>query len=67
MLRRLDASALSILPVVSRSVDGDRTMSDSPLKTSGKDMVKSLAWFLGAVGLIFALIHYAPIISHGGF
>lgn len=42
-------------------------MSDNPMQRSGKDMVKSLAWFLGAVGLIFMLIHYAPIISHGGF
>lgn len=37
------------------------------LQTSGKDVVKSLAWFIGAVALIFAVIHYAPIISHGTF
>jgi hypothetical protein len=36
-----------------------------PLKRSGKDVVKSLAWFLGAIGVIFAIIHFAPIISHG--
>jgi hypothetical protein len=29
-------------------------------------MFKSLAWFLVAIGLIFAIIHFAPIISHGG-
>lgn len=37
------------------------------LQNSGKDIIKSLAWFIGAIGLIFALIHYAPIISHGTF
>jgi hypothetical protein len=40
-------------------------MSD-PFKRSGADLVKSLAWFLGAIGLIFALIYFAPIISHAG-
>lgn len=38
-----------------------------PFKRSGSDIVKSLAWFLGAVGLIITLVHYGPIISHGGF
>jgi hypothetical protein len=38
-----------------------------PLKTSGKDIIKSLAWFLGAIAAILTLIHYAPIISHGAF
>lgn len=32
--------------------------------TSSKDFVKPLAIFLGALGLIIALIHYAPILSH---
>jgi len=36
------------------------------LQTSGKDIVKSLAWFIGAIVLIVTLIHFAPIISHGG-
>ncbi|WP_255609345.1 hypothetical protein [Methylosinus sp. Sm6] len=42
-------------------------MSNDPFKRSGAELVKSIAWFLGAVGVIFAIIHYAPIISHGGF
>jgi hypothetical protein len=37
------------------------------LQSSGKDIVKSLAWFIGAIALILTLIHYAPIISHGAF
>jgi hypothetical protein len=37
------------------------------LQTSGKDIVKSLAWFIGAIALILTLVHYAPIISHGTF
>lgn len=37
------------------------------IQTSGKDVVKSLAWFILAIGAILAIIHYAPIISHGAF
>jgi hypothetical protein len=28
-------------------------------------VLKQLAWVVGGIGLIFALIHFAPIISHG--
>jgi hypothetical protein len=38
-----------------------------PFKRSSKDTIKTLAWFLGAIGLLVALIHYAPYISHGTF
>lgn len=31
-----------------------------------KPILKQLAWFVGGIALIFAFIHYAPIISHGG-
>jgi hypothetical protein len=41
-------------------------MSD-PFKRSGADLAKSIAWFLGAIGMIVALIYFAPIISHGSF
>lgn len=37
------------------------------LQNSGKDIVKSLAWLIGAIAVLFAIIHYAPIISHGAF
>ena len=29
-------------------------------------LIRQLAWAAGAIGLVFALIHFAPIISHGG-
>lgn len=41
-------------------------MSNDPFKRSGKETAKTLAWFLGAVGVLVVIIHYAPIISHGG-
>jgi hypothetical protein len=41
------------------------SMSD-PFKRSGADLAKTLAYFLGAIGLLIALIYFAPIISHAG-
>lgn len=29
-------------------------------------IVKQLGWVVGAIALLFAFIHFAPIISHGG-
>ncbi len=29
-------------------------------------LLKQLAWAIGAIALVFAAIHFAPIISHGG-
>jgi hypothetical protein len=29
-------------------------------------IVKQLVWIVGGIGLVFAFIHFAPIISHGG-
>jgi hypothetical protein len=27
-------------------------------------VLKQLAWFVGGIALVFAVIHYAPILSH---
>ena len=36
------------------------------LQHSKADIFKQLAWFAGAILLIGSVIHFAPIISHGG-
>jgi hypothetical protein len=36
------------------------------MQRSKGEIIKSLAWFLAAILLIGSIIHYAPIISHGG-
>jgi hypothetical protein len=36
------------------------------LKRSGGEIAKQLAWFLGALIVVGSVIHFAPIISHGG-
>jgi hypothetical protein len=36
------------------------------IQRSKGELIKTLAWFLVAVGLIGSVIHFAPIISHGG-
>jgi hypothetical protein len=36
------------------------------IKRSPGEIIKSLAWFILAVLLIGSVIHFAPIISHGG-
>lgn len=36
------------------------------LQSSPKDILKSLAWFGVAIGLLITLIYFGPIISHGG-
>jgi hypothetical protein len=36
------------------------------MQRSKGEIFKSLAWFLGAIVVIGSVIHFAPIISHGG-
>ncbi len=36
------------------------------VQRSSGEIIKMVAYLLGAVGLVFTLIHFAPIISHGG-
>jgi hypothetical protein len=36
------------------------------VQRSSGEIVKMVAWLIGAVALVFGLIHFAPIISHGG-
>lgn len=64
-LRRSRAPALSLFNAVEAGAPLEEIRM--AIQNSGKDIVKSLAWFVGAIALLFALIHYAPIISHGAF
>ena len=36
------------------------------VQRSSGEIIKMVAWLVGAVALVFSLIHFAPIISHGG-
>jgi hypothetical protein len=36
------------------------------VQRSSGEIIKMVAWLAGAVALVFSLIHFAPIISHGG-
>jgi len=29
-------------------------------------LLKQVAWAVGAIAMVFTVIHFAPIISHGG-
>jgi hypothetical protein len=36
------------------------------VQRSSGEIIKMVAWLVGAVAVVGGLIHFAPIISHGG-